>query len=128
MEEFDFDYHFCTTEYPQTGDRLQLGNSYVSTSGPTAPDQRIITLHFEGMNMYVDRTTGLPDTTTDPKLNFYRLELFYQRHKTWKSFNYFHVMYGMLVCKFNSPLKTPKPVRGTHGLLDGFTIDLLEIP
>lgn len=128
MEEFDFDFHKWNTDYPESGVRLQLGNSYTFTSEPVAPDQRIITLSFATMRYYVDPITGVPDVTTNPKINFYRLEQFYQRHRLWKSFNYRHAMYGMLVCKFNKPLKTPKGIEGEPGKTEGFTLELMEMP
>ncbi len=128
MEEFDFDYHIPTTEYPESGDRLQFGGSYTFSSAPTSPDQRIITLHFQEMRNYVDKTTGVVDVLTNPKSNFYRLELFYQRHRLWKSFNYRHPQYGMLVVRFSKPLKTPKKQEGFNGILEGFTVELMEQP
>lgn len=128
MEEFDFDYHACTAQYPESGDRVQLGGSYSFSSAPTAPDQRILTLHFDGMVNYWDAVGGVPDTATNPKRNFYRLELFYKRHRLWKSFNYRHAQYGILVVKFNKPLSTPKPSGDRQSTTDGFTLELLEIP
>ena len=128
METFDFDYHSTSVQYPESGDRLQLGKSYLFTSSPTAPDQRLLTLYFPGMRNYVGATTGTPDLTTEPKLNFYRLEQFYLQHKLWKSFEYTHVQYGLLVCKFNKPLVTPKRVEGIPGLLEGFSLEFIEIP
>lgn len=130
MEEFDFDFHLFSAEYPDSGDRLQLGRSYMFTAGPVAPDQRVITLHFPTMFYYVNAVTGTPDTTTNPKMNFLRLEGFYTRHRLWKPFNYRHPMYGMLVVKFDKPLKTPKGLGSgaPKGQLEGFTVDLLEQP
>lgn len=128
MEEFDFDYHVPTTEYPESGDRLVLGGSYMYTAAPIAPDQRIITLHFTEMRNYCHPITGVPDSTVNPAINFYRLELFYQEHRLFRSFNYRHPQYGMLVVKFNKPLKTPKMVEGQPGVLQGFTVELIEQP
>lgn len=126
MEEFDFDYHFPTTEYPDSGDRLQLGNSYVYIAAPTAPDQRVLRLSFPGMRNYWDSVLAAPDITTDPKNNFYRLEKFFQRHRLWKKFTYTHPQYGVLTVTFNKPLKTPKAKAGLPGYLEGFEIELLE--
>ena len=129
MEDFDFHYHMPTTRYPESGSRMQLGNSYVFTSDAVAPDQRIITLHFDAMFNYWDSAIGAPDVTKNPTINFYRLELFYQRHRLSKSFNYTHPQYGLLVCKFNKPLETPKPsTDGVRGKLQGFSVELMEIP
>ncbi len=49
METFDFPYHTQSTEYPQSGTRVQLGNGYVFTSPPAGPDLRRFDLDFETM-------------------------------------------------------------------------------
>lgn len=126
MDLFDFDYHTFSTKYPENPTRMQLGNSYMYTATPTAPDQRIITLYFSSMKMYTDPLTGVPDFTTNPAINFNRLEKFYQDHRQHVSFNYQHVVYGLLVVKFNKALETPKA--GLHGLMPDFSVELLEIP
>ena len=77
---------------------------------------------------FCDPYTGAPDVARLPKLNFYRLEQFYLAHKLWRSFNYNHPQYGMLVVKFNKPLETPKYVEGQPGALESFSVELLEIP
>jgi hypothetical protein len=128
MELFDFDFHSPTTEYPQSGDSVQLGRSYTFTSAPVAPDQRTITLNFAGMINYWDLVNNAPDVTTNPKRNFYRLEQFYLFHRMAKRFNYEHPQYGMLVCTFKEPLKTPKKVDGQSGWLEAFSVVLLEHP
>lgn len=126
LELFDFDYHTPTTKYPDTGGRMKLGNSYTYTVAPTAPDQRIITLHFTQMVYFCDPETGDPDLTTSPAINFNRLEAFYQRHRLHADFNYEHPVYGMLVVKFSKPLETPTTRRG--GYTEPFTIELEEQP
>lgn len=128
MAEFDFDYHKTTTAYPESGTRLQLGKSYTFASEPTYPDQRVLTLHFPGMFYFCHPTTGVPDLTRNPKVNFGRLEAFYKEHRLWKDFDYTHPIYGLLRCKFNKPLQTPKPIDNRPGELEGFTVELLEMP
>lgn len=127
MELFDFDYHKTTTAYPE-GTRIQLGKSYIFAAQPTAPDQRVITLYFNAMYYFCDPLTGAMNDSVQPKLNFWRLEKFYQAHQTWRNFQYVHPVYGMLVCKFNKPLQTPKPVDNHGGLLESFSVEFLEIP
>lgn len=127
MEVFDFDYHKSTTAYPEQP-RIQLGKSWVFSPQPSAPDQRVITLYFNGMYYYCDPITGVPNDSVNPKLNFWRLEKFYQYHGTWRDFSYVHPVYGALVCKFNKPLQTPKPVDNVAGLLEAFSVEFLEIP
>ena len=129
MEVFDFDYHSCTAKYPETGERLQLGKSYVFSAAPVAPDARILTLSFEAMFYYSNPLTGAPDAARNTKLNMWRLELFYQSHKLWKRFEYTHPIYGLLICTFNRPLETPKPDKSaSRGQTEGFTLEFLEHP
>ena len=49
MDTFNFPYHKTSVEYPESGFRLNLGNSYTYNAGPSAPDQRIFRLYFETM-------------------------------------------------------------------------------
>lgn len=137
MELFDFPYHTPTTQYPESGDRLQLGGGYMFTAAPTAPDQRIITLNFEAgamRNYWNPGSVGPPevpagpDITTNATRNFYALEKFYQDHRMHLSFEYEHPQYGLLVVKFNKPLATPKAIPGRFGEVEGFTVELIEQP
>lgn len=128
MEEFDFHFHQWSAQYPDNGERMQLGGSYTFTASSPFPDQRVITLHFKTMRYYRDPVTNLVSDTINPAINFKRLEGFYNRHKLSKRFNYSHAAYGMLVCTFNKPLQTPKGVEGSPGELEGFTLELLEHP
>lgn len=125
-EVFDFPYHKFSVKYPETGNRISLGNSYAFTSEPTAPPQRAITLYFEQMQAYGKADEYAPDLTKDVLKNFNLLEDFYQRHQLFKSFYYWHVFYGKLVVKFNKPLEVPKFNMG--GVSDGFSVELLEQP
>lgn len=54
METFNFPYHRQRTEYPQSGNRIQLGNGYVFTSPPNAPDLRTFTLSFPTMKYFIN--------------------------------------------------------------------------
>lgn len=128
MEEFDFDFHMPTTAYPESGERMQLGNSYMYTAAPVAPDQRVITLYFSYMRNYWHAALNAPDVLVDPRNNFYRLEQFYQRHRMWKRFLYTHPQYGPLTVTFNTPLKTPKVKEGGLGIVEAFSLELLEHP
>lgn len=254
MEEFDFDYHQCTIQYPESGSRLQLGNSWMFTAAPTAPDQRTLTLSFPGMRVYWDRIAGVPsvlvnggfdtdltgwapdvgtiitsvvdgklsynrnnaafaisqirqtfatqtgktyrvqadvssnshaavffvngvqrllftqnagrivftftatsastqlsiggtnstlatffldnvqviryddDLSANPKLDIWRLEQFYLRHRMWKRFNYYHSQHGMLVVTFNKPFASPKKTENVSGFVEPFELEFLEHP
>lgn len=49
MKQFNFPYHTQSTEYPESGTRVQLGNSYVFTAPPSGPDMRRFRLSFPTM-------------------------------------------------------------------------------
>lgn len=63
METFDFPYHQWSVEYPESGFRMEFGNSYVYTAGPSSPDQRKLTLYFSTMKAFpatVYRQSAVP--------------------------------------------------------------------
>lgn len=127
METFDFPYHTVETENPESGFRGQFGGSYTFTSAPTDPDQRIFTLHFDGMKFYVN-DVGSVDETIHSKKNMLALIKFYQAHKLHQSFLYNHPVHGTLECKFQDPLKEPEGIRGGGGAVKEFTVRLIEMP
>lgn len=145
MQTFDFPYHKFRTEYPESGNRVQLGGNYVFTAPPNGPDLRRITLSFETMkyfvvdkdkagikldfanNKYSNWKLGEIDTTKDKYINMGALEAFYNEHKLHKSFLYPHPVYGNIEVKFMSPLKIPNGITNGGGALESFEIDLIEI-
>lgn len=127
LEVFDFPYHLTETDNPESGFRGVMGGSYTFTAAPTDPDQRLVTLTFKTMKFYTDNF-GMPEALTEPQLNMKTLIDFYQRHKLYKSFHYYHPVHGQMEVKFNKPLKEPKPMEGGTGAVEGFTIELIEIP
>ena len=127
METFNFPFHTVETENPQSGFRVQFGQSYVFTAPPTAPDQRTFTLHFPTMKFYTNET-GQLDQIKNPKINMYTLIKFYHAHKLHQSFKYDHPVHGPLICKFQNPLKEPEGIAGGNGTVKEFTVTLIEIP
>lgn len=127
METFSWMMHRFSTEYPETGFRVQLGNSYQYAAPPVAPDQRKITLKFATMKYFVN-TAGVVDATIQPEINFLALENFYNAHKLWRKFYYNHPVYGQLVCKFNKPLQVPDGIPDGGGCLEPFEVELIEVP
>lgn len=127
METFDFPFHITRTEYPDSGTRVQLGNSYIFTAPPQGPDQRTFILDFAAMKYFLNNQWE-PDETIEPKKNMLALEKFYQRHQTHKSFLYDHPVHGQVTVRFKSPLKPPKGLPGGDGATEGFSVELLEEP
>ena len=126
MQTFDFPYHTFRTEYPESGNRVQLGGNYIFTAPPNGPDLRRFTLKFETMVYYV-YPDGSIDEMKNPSINMGKLEAFYNAHKLHRSFLYPHPVYGNLEVKFMSPLKIPEGIKGGNGALNDFEIDLIEI-
>lgn len=127
LETFDFPYHSFSTENPDSGFRLQFGQSYIFSVPPTDPDQRKITLTFRGMQFFTN-TSGILDETINPQRNMFNLIKFYQRHKLYKSFKYQHPVHGLIEVKFNKPLKEEDVIDGGYGVVKEFSIELIEIP
>lgn len=127
METFNFPFHTVETENPESGTRIQLGNSYVFSAPSSDPDQRTIKLGFSGMQFFWDLNDEL-DSTIQPLRNMLNLINFYKSHKLNKSFLYNHAVHGQMEVKFSKPLKEPSVVTGSKGVVEDFEVELLEIP
>lgn len=128
MDTFPMTYFKFETKYPESSTKVQLGKNWTFTAPPNAPDQKIFTLTFTGLKYYVDDAGELDDTTDANTKNMLTLQLFYESVRTYAKFNFYHPVYGLLVCQFNKPLLIPKGISGGFGALEDFTVELLEIP
>lgn len=127
LADFTWKYHRVSTSYPESGRRMELGGSYMFSAEPDGPDQRSFTLYFDTMKYFVD-SAGQIDRATFPELNFALLDDFYKSNRLWRTFTYEHPAYGVLNVKFAKPLEVPKGMSDGNGALEGFSIDLIEIP
>jgi len=128
MEVFPITHFRVETEYPESSVAVQFGKSWTFTAPPDAPDQRGFTLHFTGMKYYVDGSGNL-DTTTNAAVNNLRvLQLFYESHRLYEKFQFHHPVEGTLICTFAKPLIIPKGLPGGNGMVEDFTMKLLEHP
>lgn len=127
LEDFNFPYHRFETVNPETGFRAQFGGSYTFTATPDSPDQRIFKLGFDAMKFFTDESDNVINDVV-PEINMKNLIDFYHEHKLHKTFNYTHPVYGVLVVKFAKPLPEPKGIVGGTGVVEGFEIELVEIP
>lgn len=126
METFNFPFHKFSTDYPESGTRVQLNGNYLFTAPPNGPDLRTITLRFPTMFYYLT-SGGAIDIVKNPQYNMAVLEAFYNRHKLHKSFLYPHPVYGNMEVKFGRPLRIPEGMDGGSGAVEEFTIDLIEV-
>lgn len=127
MATFPATYFTVQTKYPQSGSRVQLGNSYLYTAPPLAPDQRIFIVKLQGMTYFLN-SNGTLNTTLQTGRNMAVLEQFYLDHKLYLTFQFTHPVYGTVNCKFNQPLQIPEGVEGGSGMLPAFEVELVEIP
>lgn len=127
MDTFDFPYHTCATEYPESSTRVKFGRSYDFATKPDSPDQRVFTLKFALLKYFVDGSDVI-DLTPNPKWNLAVLEAFYAAHRTWDTFIYPHPVYGNLNVKFNKPLKIPEGEIGGDGAVKDINLELIEQP
>ena len=119
---FQFD-----TEYPDSGVRIQFGNSYTFAAPPDAPDQRIFKIMLQGMQYFLD-VDGEIDRTVKPERNMAKFEDFYLLNKLWDSWTFPHPVYGDVQVKFHKPLMIPKGIKKGGGVLPDFEIQLVEQP
>jgi hypothetical protein len=125
---FDFPYHTQRTAYPDSTIHVQMGKGWVYPIKPNAPDQRIITLTFPGMQYFVNPTTGLVDHSVNSQRNLAALEDFYQQVLGWDTFTYSHPVYGAMTVRFNKPLQPGQGIPNGNGLVQAFDVELIEVP
>ncbi|WKV22022.1 hypothetical protein Phage2-1_00021 [Achromobacter phage 2-1] len=124
---FNFPAHTVSEKYPQSGTRVQLGNSYQFDAPPSGPDQRTFTLNFKSMLRMLGED-GKMDVETRADVNAGALLRFYEAHRLYKPFTYPHPWLGDIVVKFNTPLELPKGIENGGGWTEAFTIELIEQP
>lgn len=124
---FNFPYHTVETQNPESGVRGQFGGSYVFTTPPTDPDQRLFTLKFAAMQFFVDGA-GVPEAISNPTYNMLTLINFYLAHKLYLSFTYAHPVHGTLEVKFQKSLVEPEGIAGGFGVTKEVTVELIEVP
>jgi hypothetical protein len=127
MDIFPCMCHTFRTEYPVNGTSVELGGGYTFVATPSSPDVRVFVLKFRGMKYYTNNDGTLDAVTNASSSNFLTLENFYQSVRLHKSFVYPHPIYGNVVCRFKSPLKTPEGIPGGLGVLEEFDISLTEV-
>lgn len=127
MAVFPALYFSFATKHPSSGSRMEMSRSYVYTTESDAPDQRAFVLTLTGMQYFLT-TGGAIDLTPSPERNMAVLEAFYVTHRLAKSFDFDHPVYGTLTCKFNKPLEIPDGIPGGNGVLEAFSVELIEIP
>ncbi|HIH2746985.1 TPA: hypothetical protein ACYLN4_002722 [Burkholderia lata] len=124
---FDFPNHLVEEKYPESGTRIQLGNSYVFATPPTAPEQRTFVLSFETMWRGIN-ADGTVDIATNPLNNMGLLKQFYETYRLYKTFQYKHPWLGTLNVRFSKPLEMPKGKKGADGWSESFSIEFVEMP
>lgn len=127
MATFPAKYFLTSTKYPDSGTRIQMGRSYTFNAPSASPDLRIFTLTLAGMQYFLDGA-GAIDLTVHTDRNMAVLDEFYRDHQTHLSFDFNHPVYGTLQCKFNRPLEIPNGLPGGNGVVESFSVELIEIP
>jgi len=128
MDTFQWMKHLFETQYPDSSTRIQFGKGYTFAAPPTAPDQRVFRLYFKGFKYYVNTDGTLDITTNQYDDNLGALETFYQTHRLSQNFLYIHPAWGSVTVKFFKPLQVPKGIASGNGMVEDFTIDLMEQP
>jgi hypothetical protein len=124
---FDFcpDYMVPETEPPSGDGKGVSFNGWYFSSKPRVPYQKSFVVQLQGMYWYL-KGTGLFDQSTNPRYNARRLELFYEQHGLWKPFDFRHPHLGQLTVRFREPLKIPKAIPSSGGLIDAFEMKLVH--
>lgn len=121
-----------STVYPESGTRVQFGNNWIFSSKPNAPDQRIFKLTFGALKyiVFIDPETGAQstDVVNELQYNLGALEYFYQQHRLWKSFSFWHPVHQWTLCRFNKPFEVPVGAPGGSGFVNNINVELIEQP
>jgi hypothetical protein len=128
VETFLFPFHVPTHSYPK-GDGFKFGRGYEFSAAPQEPVQRRFTLNFNAMQWFFN-SSGVAINSTLPTQNIMALDEFYRRHYGHKKFIYPHPQYGNITVKFAAdvPFEMPKGVTGGTGVVEPFSIVLIEQP
>lgn len=127
MDRFDFcpERMVPKTLPPETSGKSVSMNGWSFSSKPNVPYQKSFNVKLNGMTWYL-AGNGLFDSVTNPKFNARRLEEFYEKHGTWDPFEFPHPHFGMLICRFKTPVTVPEAMVNSDGLIEGFEVQLVH--
>lgn len=126
LETFDFPFHSMTWTYPK-GTEFQFGKGYRFAARPQLPLQRTLKLSF-GTMFWERGEEGEVDATIRPKTNIWALINFYESHLHHKSFIYPADVLGELTVRFSSDKAFEVPKGTGSGAVEGFELELIEMP
>lgn len=128
METFDdFMIHSRKLIHSSTAGSFALGNGYSMTTKPTAPEMLQWELKFSGYRWYV-KDDGTIDLETKKSVNNFGWFMdFYRRHDLWDKFIYDDPVYGKKVVRFVSQIDEPEVLPGSEGVVEPFSVKLIEV-
>lgn len=100
-------------------------NGWFFSSKPKIPYQKTFVVKLQGMQWYL-KNGGLYDSSTNPRYNARRLELFYEENGMWDHFDFPHPHLGVLKCRFATPVEVPEAIMNSDGLIDAFEVQLVH--
>lgn len=101
-------------------------NGWLFAARPVSPMQKRFRVQLHGLRWYLNNDDTY-DSTTNPNFNARALELFYEEHEMWKTFEWDHPHLGMLNVKFAAPVNVPAAPAGNDGMLNALEIMLVEV-
>lgn len=123
----DFLFHRSSVEYQEPQINQALGSSYLFTLPARDPSVRIFTVFFETMQYFLNQDGAL-DLEAEPGINMAWLEALYNLHRLAIPFWYKHPVFGLVKVRFMEPLQVPPGRPRGGGLLEAFSIRLVEDP
>ncbi len=127
VAQFDFPYHVCSDQYPESSTRVRFGQGYEFASLPQGPDQMTYRLQFPAMWFY-EASQGVLDITENSTRNAGKLQAFYESVRLYDVFNYPHPSRGMVPVRFKKPLPELVGIPGGNGQVSPFEVELIEQP
>ena len=111
---------------PREAQQVLSMGGWAFSAKPNVPYQRKFKVVLHGLRWYVNPTTGLYDSTTNPSINARALELFYEDHETWNPFTWVHPHLGSMTCRFSDTVSVPEGIPNSNGLLNPLEITLIH--
>lgn len=128
VERFDdFMLHSRSLEHKSSAYSITLGGGYNLSVRNNAPEMKRWKLTFYGYKWYLNPDGTVDYETNKTKNNFGRLIDFANRHDVVEPFIYPDPVYGDTLVRFESRVDEPVVSRGSNGVVDSFSVTLIEV-
>ncbi len=101
-------------------------NGWNFASKPAVPYQKKFKVTLYGLRWFLNNSTQLYDSTTQPTINARALELFYERNGVWNPFTWLHPHLGTITARFSTPVTVPAGMMNSGGLIEKVELQMVH--